>query len=232
MYTVFDQLLKSKGISVYYVAKETGISYPTFTNWKRGKFQPREETLKRIADFLEVSMEYLKGEESTIQCSVCHHRYDPAKVRSLTAHDQFHQKFIAAQDSYGMKIPSLEDAMVRQANHFAAVRDIKYDKDRRIAEFRRYVKYSFICLLYDSNFKEGIDIDEYAKQQADVLRPSASISLNMVNAIRDEYDLPPYVEDLKVDVSDKEYDLLCKYRELPEVLQKVIDMILDGEYEQ
>ncbi len=60
MYEIFQRLLSEKGITAYRVAKETGIPQSTFTSWKNGVYSPKDEKMKKIADYLGVSVEYLR----------------------------------------------------------------------------------------------------------------------------------------------------------------------------
>lgn len=60
MYEIFQRLLIEKGITAYRVAKETGIPQSTFTCWKNGVYSPKDEKMKKIADYLGVSVEYLR----------------------------------------------------------------------------------------------------------------------------------------------------------------------------
>lgn len=66
MYDTFDKLLKEKGLKVIDVSKATKIPQSTFTDWKKGKIKSmKAENIKLIADYLEVSMDYLMtGKES------------------------------------------------------------------------------------------------------------------------------------------------------------------------
>ena len=61
-YEIFESLLKQEQTTVYRVAKETGISATTFTDWKNGRSVPKADKLKRIADYFGVSMEYFLGQ--------------------------------------------------------------------------------------------------------------------------------------------------------------------------
>lgn len=66
MYEVFERLLQRHGVTAYRVAKETGVTTATLTNWKNGKYTPKQDKLQKIADFFGVSLQYLMtGEEST-----------------------------------------------------------------------------------------------------------------------------------------------------------------------
>ena len=62
-YQRFEALLKSSGNTVYRVAKATGISNSSFTDWKNGRSAPKADKLKLIADYFGVSVDYLVGSE-------------------------------------------------------------------------------------------------------------------------------------------------------------------------
>ena len=65
MYEIFEKLLKERGITAYRVAQETGVTTSTLTSWKQGKYVPKMDKLRKIADYLQVSVEYLMtGDES------------------------------------------------------------------------------------------------------------------------------------------------------------------------
>ena len=59
MYEIFEQLLQKYGITAYRVAKETGISQTTLSDWKRGRSIPKNDKLQKIADYFGVSVDYL-----------------------------------------------------------------------------------------------------------------------------------------------------------------------------
>lgn len=63
MYEVFELLLKMHNVSAYKVGKETGIASSTFTAWKNGISNPKPEKLQKIANFFNVSIDYLMGRE-------------------------------------------------------------------------------------------------------------------------------------------------------------------------
>lgn len=78
MYEVFENLLKKHNITAYKVAKDTGISYSTFSDWKAGRSTPKQDKLKKIADYFGVSLDYLiTGKDET-----------PAPSSELTRKDE------------------------------------------------------------------------------------------------------------------------------------------------
>lgn len=58
MYQKYAQLRDEKGITDYEVGKETGIATSTLTNWKYGRYKPKVDKLKLLADYFGVSIEY------------------------------------------------------------------------------------------------------------------------------------------------------------------------------
>ena len=59
MYDIFLELITKKGIRVADVAKATGIRAAVFSDWKKGRYTPKVDKMKLIADYLGVSVEYL-----------------------------------------------------------------------------------------------------------------------------------------------------------------------------
>lgn len=61
-YDIFDQLCAEKGVKPGRAADEIGISRATVTNWKKNGYSPRKNILEKIADYFQVSADYLIGE--------------------------------------------------------------------------------------------------------------------------------------------------------------------------
>lgn len=59
MYEVFMQLLQKYGVSSYEVAKKSGVTQTALSNWKSGRSTPKVETMKKIADYFGVTVDYL-----------------------------------------------------------------------------------------------------------------------------------------------------------------------------
>ncbi|HCL03811.1 MAG TPA: hypothetical protein DHW61_15630 [Lachnoclostridium phytofermentans] len=66
MYEIFEKLIKMHNVTAYKVSKDTNIPYSAFSDWKAGRSTPKQDKLKKIADYLGVSIEYLMtGEENS-----------------------------------------------------------------------------------------------------------------------------------------------------------------------
>ena len=64
MYEIFEQLLRKHNLSAYKVSKLTGVTQSTLSDWKRGRSTPKTDTLQKLADYFDVSVDYLMGRES------------------------------------------------------------------------------------------------------------------------------------------------------------------------
>lgn len=66
MYEIYYKLRNEKGCKDADVARETGITKSTFSDWKTGRSNPKQDKLQKIADFFGVSIEYLRtGQDSS-----------------------------------------------------------------------------------------------------------------------------------------------------------------------
>lgn len=70
MYHNFIAILKSRGLSPYKVSKETGVSQATLTSWKNGSYTPKYDKLKKIADYLNIDVSELTGDNNDVDNKV------------------------------------------------------------------------------------------------------------------------------------------------------------------
>lgn len=61
MYDKFEALCKLRDVTPYRVAKETGVTSSTLSQWKNGAYVPKVEKLQKIADYFDVPLEYFTG---------------------------------------------------------------------------------------------------------------------------------------------------------------------------
>lgn len=68
MYDIFAKLCEINKVTPYRVCKETGITTATISNWKAGRYVPKQDKMKKLADYFGVSVEYLTtGEEPQLE---------------------------------------------------------------------------------------------------------------------------------------------------------------------
>lgn len=66
MYDRFRQIIDERSITPYKVAKDTGISQVTLSNWKTGIGQPKLDKLMKIAKYLNIALSELIEEEEKV----------------------------------------------------------------------------------------------------------------------------------------------------------------------
>lgn len=59
MYERYKKLLDEKGLKNSDVSRGANVSNMTLSDWKNGKTVPKTSTIKKIAEFLDVSVDYL-----------------------------------------------------------------------------------------------------------------------------------------------------------------------------
>ena len=59
MYEFYCKLRDSRGIKDSDVVKATGITKSTFSDWKSGRSNPKQDKLQKIADYFGVTVDYL-----------------------------------------------------------------------------------------------------------------------------------------------------------------------------
>ena len=59
MYERYAKLRDERGLTDYAVSKETGISTATLSCWKNGEYEPKVDKMLILANFFDVSIEYL-----------------------------------------------------------------------------------------------------------------------------------------------------------------------------
>lgn len=59
MYENFSKLLEKNHLKAADVCRGTGLPSSFFSEWKKGKSKPKVDKLQKIADYFDVSLEYL-----------------------------------------------------------------------------------------------------------------------------------------------------------------------------
>lgn len=59
MYSIYEELLRKRGVTSYQIAKDLGFSPATLSDWKHGRTIPKADKMQMIADYLGVTLEYL-----------------------------------------------------------------------------------------------------------------------------------------------------------------------------
>lgn len=66
MYEKYQTLLDKNNKTSYQVSKETGISQTAFSNWKAGRCEPSFDSLRKLAKYFNVPIEYFAEEKEEL----------------------------------------------------------------------------------------------------------------------------------------------------------------------
>lgn len=180
MYDIFEQLLQKNNTTAYQVAKSTGISTGSLTDWKMGRSTPKQNKLDLIANFFKVDPRIFKKEEYQGLCFDCGMHYNPQNSNDITQHDLKHAAWEKAVNHFGFcwtynvrenaksiarnRIAkgnlSLEEKVEANIEIFKALfsRSLaSNDFDLLHVDFEKYVS----MLLYQNQFHDKIDAETY-----------------------------------------------------------------------
>ena len=68
-YDIYAQICRENGISPTGAAKAMGIGSATVSHWKNRGLSPRAEQMQKIAEYFNVSVDYLLGKEKAATLS-------------------------------------------------------------------------------------------------------------------------------------------------------------------
>lgn len=100
MYEIYCKLRDAKGMKDADVARETGITKSTFSDWKNGRSNPKDAKLQKIADLFEVSVEYIRNGKETKEGGKYYLNNETAEMaQKLFENRNLRALFDAAQDA-------------------------------------------------------------------------------------------------------------------------------------
>lgn len=90
MYEIYQKLLDMNGLKSADVARATGISNMTFSDWKNGKSTPKMDKIEKIAKYFGVTTDYMMGKKSEVpSLSMADEHFELIKLySSLSEADQ------------------------------------------------------------------------------------------------------------------------------------------------
>lgn len=116
----FLQLCNQHGMSPNAVAKNIGISSGAVTKWKNEGVTPRGVTLKKVADYFNVSVAYLLGKEDAI----------PTDTTGFTVADQSNVKMVPIYETVSAGLGATADD--QPTDYIPLCFDSAYEADNTI----------------------------------------------------------------------------------------------------
>jgi transcriptional regulator with XRE-family HTH domain len=220
MYDIFEKLLNKKGVTAYRVAKETGISTATLTQWKNGTSTPKQDKLQLIADFFNVTIDYLTGNTDRIYCPDCGMLYNPLDDSNEKNHTEYHKKWEEAVKKYGFcwnYIKSDEEELLSQRK----LNDSKLDEDSLFIAMENLLRAKFSNMLREFNFEYHYDFKHFVSAQLAKHSIKDLVPENVFNRLVNKYGI-----ELGDYITSPEFSLYeNKTWDIAKDLNKMIDLI-------
>lgn len=135
---VLNNLLISRGVTAYKISKDTGISQRLIGYWKKGEKKPTANNLKKLADFFNVTTDYLlTGQELKKQTS-------PAKKAEEVENAYLDRELEGVRFALSSKDPDL-------------MGDLTLDEKRDVVKFVNFLRSQHIMKDEKDNDKKKDD---------------------------------------------------------------------------
>lgn len=188
LYERYAKIRDIKGFTDYKVAKLAGIKgTATISNWKNGKYIPKDDKMQSIADALEVSLDFLVGKTNLMICPVCGFGDNPLSEQSRKEHEEFHKKFLKIKEKYPFfKMFSAADK--ERTDSIFAFRSYLNGLEEKMSAFEEYLQASFSIEIIRNNYNiENLDYEQFCKIEVGTLHEDDCISKEFVDAIIEKY---------------------------------------------
>lgn len=167
LYERYAKIRDIRGLTDYKVTKLAGIKgTATISNWKNGKYTPKDDKMYEIADVLNVSFDYLKGKTDKIMCPTCEVYYNPMDENSCVFHEQQHAQYEKALEKYGFCHSSdkCQDEVCGYLNMLSSPAPC-YSVDDIANAYIKYLELAFSDFLRDSNYTlKYASFDDYVRE--------------------------------------------------------------------
>ena len=204
------------------LAEKLGLTPKMISFYELGDRVPPPDVLEKLADIFEVSTDYLLGRSDFIQCPICYNSYNPLNVCDSKEHEEFHKKFVAAQEKYG-HIPLYMDAYQKRSDSIETVRNPQLSIEDRVKGYDDYLKYSFACEIWDKHFDlSKIDREAFIEKEVSNFHPDELISNDLCSAIHKKYGVPEKAQIIELNSRDK--------RDIAKDVDSIMEKLSNKEY--
>ena len=76
MYSKFEKLMKEHKYTFSQIGRATGISPSTFTDWRAGRYTPKQDKIEKLANFFHVPISYFTEDNNGMVYSISSFEFD------------------------------------------------------------------------------------------------------------------------------------------------------------
>ncbi len=187
-YERYAKIRDLRGFTDYQVTKRAGIKgTATISNWKNGKYTPKDDKMQEIANVLEVDLNYLKGKKSYTVCPVCGFDDDPLNENINKQHKIFHEQYLKIKEKYPFFMP-FSEASIEKTDRIFEFRNPQKTLEGKIDAFEKYLEAAFSLEICQNNYNiDHLDYEQFCKVEVGTLEPDYAISNEFIDALIEKY---------------------------------------------
>ena len=188
LYERYAEIRDIRGLTDYKVAKLAGEKgTATISNWKNGKYTPKDDKMQGFAKALDVTLDYLKGNVDYIICPVCGFSDNPLSGQSRKEHEQFHNKFLAVKEKYPFFM-KYSDADKLRNDSIMSFRKPQSSMEDKLNAFDDYLHAEFSLEIARCNYETNhLDYEDFCKIEVGTLNVNYVIPEDFIDMLIEKY---------------------------------------------
>ena len=179
------RICKDRKIPISRLETSCGFGNGYVRKLKEGKFP--SDRLVKIAEFLDVTTDYLLGNTSISVCPICGFGNNPLSEQSRKEHENFHNKFLEIKRKYPFFM-SFAEANIERNNSISEFRNPQKTLEAKLEIFEKYLKAAFSLEICKNNYNiDYLDYNQFCKVEVGNIEPDSTISQRLVDALVEKY---------------------------------------------
>ena len=236
MYERFMQLVQEKNITAYRVSKETGVTQTTLSDWKTGRGTPKTATLQKIADYFGVSVDWLTGKSGFKNNTELAKYYEGWGVNDIyfDAPFDFCDLLAGIREEQSVSVSEMAEVIGVTPQEYSDCEDgvspITHEQAEKLCE---YLGTNTSQVFFDNGYYDGEVPEAYHNdvRKWELLKRQDELDRIVSSKYPDFVKGKNYLPSGKcMEVSD--YKMLEKYHALDPHGTKIVDFVLNEEYER
>ena len=180
-------LCKVKKTSMNKVEIELGFGTGYIS--KLNESQPNSGKLQKIADHLDVSLDYLMGNIDYVICPLCGFLDNPLSEQSRKEHEEFHNTFLTIKEKYPF-FSGYTEADKQRTDSICAFRSYQKSMEEKVAAFDKYLEAAFSLEIIRNNYElKGLDYNQFCRTEVSTLYTDDCISHEFIDTLIEKYGI-------------------------------------------
>ena len=199
---IIKKLRKRNSLSQDELATKLEISRSAVSMYERGEREPDMATINKIANFYDVTVDFLVGNTDMVVCNECGFGRNPLNELAEKEHEEFHDRFLKLKEKYAFlmnyKIANyIKDSCARHINECEMYNSA--DLTDFFAEFDLYLHAMYSLKLGETSFIEKISYNDFIYDFIYNLTITNKLfSKHLINNIIARYNIDPMDFELSI----------------------------------